>query len=49
MRKFLILLILFLPILPAAKETKKIVRDRISPEMSEIYYVLKSDLSLIHI
>jgi len=48
MRKFLILLILFLPILPAAKETKKIVRDRISPEMSEIYYVLKSDTTVKH-
>jgi hypothetical protein len=48
MRKLLIFLMAVYPLFLAAKETKKIVRERIFPKLSEIYYVLKSDTTIRH-
>ncbi|MCX6220671.1 MAG: energy transducer TonB [Bacteroidia bacterium] len=48
MSKFFILLIIAIPFLLTAKETKKIVRQRPYPAFSETYYVLKSDTNVRH-
>ncbi|MCE1197601.1 MAG: energy transducer TonB [Marinilabiliales bacterium] len=41
-----LILTLLLPSMPLGKETKKIVRERQPPELSEVYYVLKSDTTI---
>ena len=48
MSKFFILLIIAVPFLLTAKETKKIVRARPYPAFSETYYVFKSDTNVRH-
>jgi protein TonB len=48
MSKFIILLIIAIPLLLDAKETKKVIRERPFPALSETFYVLKSDTGLRH-
>jgi len=48
MGKILVILLLVFPLLLHGKETKKIVRERNFPELSEIYYVLKADTAVRH-
>ena len=46
MSKILVILLVVFPILLSGQKTKKIVRERIFPELSETYYVLKSDTTV---
>jgi len=48
MGKILVILLFVFPLLLTGQKTKKIVRERTFPELSEVYYVLKSDTSVKH-
>ena len=48
MNKFLISILVLIPLILASKETKKIVRQNFYPAFKETYYVLKSDTTVMH-
>lgn len=48
MGKSLFILLIVFPFILFGQKTRKIVRERVFPELSEVYYVLKSDTTVKH-